>query len=626
MLLLCVGILICLLPLSSIEITSGHEAREGIRLRALLGSGDWFFSDVLRKPPLYYWFSGLIAGVRGGVVDALTLRLPSGVLGLLSALLVASAGWRVATRRGALWAGFLLLTAPLHVQQSHSGRTDMTLSFFVTASLLFFFLIQDRREERQRAGSVYLFSLLLACAFLSKGPVGVILVTAPIVGFLVWRRDWQGFQMLLQPGPLTFFGVLAGGWCVLALWGAGEEFWRIQVMEENVARFAGGIDRMSPFYYIGPLLGGFAPWSLLLPFAVWRACKEREHEPGPFFLTLWWISTVLFFQLAAYKRARYLLPTLPPAALVVGWWLSSHLQAATAQLHTKSWWKLGLIGLSLIVSAGVLTGAFVLWEAHVMDSRAYRLLEIVPGPEVNEHAQAYYAWIANHFGLGVLWLGALALCLGLFLRLLWSSRYEHALASLLGALVLLHGGVYPSWLIATGAATSPRAYAHRILKKLGTEHVVSFINPYDEKAVPVLFFLQERLPLKDVQWWWGAPQPRLPSGYYLVSENRRKELVSGATGTWTEVLRDTEATQWPITLFFYTAPEKRPGSSQHPPSSFLTATNFVIYFAPPSPSYYAESRRGSGTRAGVCRERDLFPPSSATVAPGQTALLPFAAR
>jgi hypothetical protein len=440
----------------------------------------------------------------------------------------------------------------------------MTLSFFVTASLLLFFFIapQEQRQERRRIGPVYLFSLFLVCAFLSKGPVGVILVTAPIVSFLLWRRDWQGFHMLLRPGPLALFGVLAGGWCVLALWGAGEEFWRTQVMEENVTRFVGGIDRMSPFYYIGPLLGVFAPWSLLLPFAIWRAWKEREQEPGPFFLTLWWISIVLFFQLAAYKRARYLLPTLPPAALLVGWWLSSHLQAAIAWLHTKSWWKLSLIGLNFLVGLSLFTSALVLWGVQATDSLSYRLLEIAPGSEVTEHTQVYYAWMTSHFWLSFLWLGAIALCLGFFLWLLWSKRYEHALASLVGALVLLFGGVYPSWLMATGAATSPRAYTQRILEKLGTEQVVSFINPYDEKGVPVLFALQDHLPLRDVQWPWSALQPGLPSGYYLVTENRRKELVSGAMGTWTEVLHDTDTTKWPITLFFYEAPAKRAGSSQ----------------------------------------------------------------
>jgi len=305
------------LPIPFIEITSGHEAREGIRLRAMLTSGDWFFSEVLRKPPLYYWLSGSIAKVRNGVVDVISLRFPSGVLGLLSVMLVTGVGQRIASRKGALWAGFLLLTAPLYVQQSHSGRTDMTLSFFVTASLLLFSSIfeQNWRQSQQRTWLGYLFACTLACAFLSKGPIGVILVALPIVSFLVWRQDWRGLQMSSWLGPLFLFGLLAGGWCAFAWWNGGEEFWRTQVMEENVARFTGEIDRMSPFYYLGPALGGFAPWSILLPFALWRAIRERKQEPGPFFLALWWISIVLFFQLAAYKRARYLLPTFPRRAL-----------------------------------------------------------------------------------------------------------------------------------------------------------------------------------------------------------------------------------------------------------------------------------------------------------------------
>ena len=46
--------IIFLLPLSLIQVTSGHEAQEGLRLRALLEGGQWLFPEGLTKPPLFY--------------------------------------------------------------------------------------------------------------------------------------------------------------------------------------------------------------------------------------------------------------------------------------------------------------------------------------------------------------------------------------------------------------------------------------------------------------------------------------------------------------------------------------------------------------------------------------------
>jgi hypothetical protein len=225
-------------------------------------------------------------------------------------------------------------------------------------------------------------------------------------------------------------------------------------------------------------------------------------------------------------------------------------------IPAKPWWRLVLIGFSLLVGLTIVTGVALLCGIQGVGPLSCRVLERAPGPEVAPYAEVYCAWLVEHFGLSFLWLGAFALCLGFFLRLLWLQRWEQALVLLLGALVLVYAGVYPSWLITTGKAASPHAYTQLLLERLGNEQAIAFINPYDEKGVPVLFALQDHLPLKDVQWPWGAPQPRLPSGYYLVTENRKKELVSNATGTWTEVLHDIGATQWPILLFFYSASEK----------------------------------------------------------------------
>src|SRR5690349_16436806 len=121
------------------DIISGHEAREGVRLREMAGTGQWFFSDILRKPPLYYWLCGAIAAVCGGTPDAIALRLPSALLAGFGVAVVVGMGRYATTRPVAVWGGVILLTSLLYVQQGHNSRTDMALCFFVTFSLLLFY-------------------------------------------------------------------------------------------------------------------------------------------------------------------------------------------------------------------------------------------------------------------------------------------------------------------------------------------------------------------------------------------------------------------------------------------------------------------------------------------------------
>ena len=540
------------LPFMSVFID--HDALEGMRLREMLESGNWFFPEVLRKPPLYYWMSGAVAQLHGGTVDALSLRLPSALLAGLGVVIVFGLGQHAATPTGGALAGVILLTSLLYVQQGHSIRTDMALCFFVTCSLLLFFSAYSRywRYGRGETWASLLFACSLALALLSKGPVGVILVLLPIVAFLVWRHDLAGARPLLRPGPLLTFGVLGCGWYVTALWGAREEFWHAQIMEENVSRFVGGIDKMSFFYYLGPLLLRFAPWILFLPAALWRAFKEKAE--GPVFLALWWLAVVLFFQLAAYKRSRYLLPAQPASALLVGWWLATRYFPAAAAVKRWRWWRYGVGLFSVTTALITIAGSIVLWGTREGGPLPCgRLLSRVVR-ETPEQVDLYCHWLATHFWGSLAWWGLLLLCL---FSLGWSLaqvRLQRALAWLSAALLLVYGGLYPSWLVVTSWAQSPQAFVRGIVDKIGPGRQVAFINPFAEKGLPVVFSLQEQARVTEVRWPWETPPPPLPTGYYLVSDDRRAEVTSRAPGTWSEVLRDPGPPGWPLALFFYQAP------------------------------------------------------------------------
>lgn len=550
LLLFLVSIFIFLPALPYIELT-GHEAREGMRLRAMLETGQWFFPEVLRKPPLYYWLSGLVAHARGGIVEPVSLRLPSVLLAGLGVLVVFRLGRFAASPLGGVLGGVILLTSLLYVQHGFSGRTDMALCFFVTWSLLLFFAFVTRAWPRDhwRPAVPYLFASALALALLSKGPVGVILVLLPITVFLLWRRDLSGVHPLFRPGPLLTFAVLGCGWYVAALWGAGDEFWRTQIGEENVSRFIGGIDTMSVFYYVGPLVGKAAPWSLVLPFALWRAFKEKKE--GPMFLAIWWLTVVLFFQVAAYKRARYLLPAQPASALLIGWWFTTHLSSVTETAQGWRWWRSMVAVLTVAASLMITAGMIVLWGVQEDGLVSCRWLLSLVVRETPEQIALYCHWLAAHFWLSLLWFGLFAVCLGVLVGFLARVRLAQALVVLSLTLLLIYTGLYSSWIMVTSWALSPRGYGDRIMEKVGPQEHVFFISPSEEKGLPVLFLLQEHARAVEVKWPWGGPPPSLPAGYYLVSEERRAEVTTHSGGRWIEVLRDTGSTEWPLILYRY---------------------------------------------------------------------------
>ena len=548
--------IILLLPLSLMQVTSGHEAQEGLRLRALLEGGQWLFPEGLTKPPLFYWLGGLIAQLRGGVIDILSLRLPSGLLAICGVLAVFWLGRSTIPPTGSFLAACILLTSPLYVWQAHSGRIDMTLCFFVTLGLLAFFWGYGQGQQGgERRSSLWLLSVYssLTLAVLSKGPVGAVLILLPIVVFLCWRREFHWFRLLLRPVPLLVCALVILGWYGGALLEDGSDIWQTQILIENLARFAGNIDTTSPFYYIEPVLSMFAPWSLVLPFALWQAVKEREHHPGPFFLSVWWITIVLFFQFAAYKRIRYMLPTQPAAALLVGWWLTTHLPERLTTWKERRWWKpvvvcvAFLLGLLFLAGVGVIIGITL----HGTDA----IVGLLPLLKTKTQAQVlvYAQWLASYAWPSlIVWL-CMAGAGSILCRSVLRGELRPAFLALLVLLGMSYAAVYPSWAVVKSWAGSPQDFAHAIIDTTGQQHALSFIGPSAIRGFPIIFYLKQRVAVVVVEWKPGAQQPPLASGYYLVAKERIKELDSTFGKTWVEILHDTSASHWPFVIFRYAA-------------------------------------------------------------------------
>ena len=149
--------------------------------------------------------------------------------------------------------------------------------------------------------------------------------------FLVLEGRSRDLRGLARPGPVLL-AVAIGASFYVACWLAGrDDVLQRQVASENFGRFFGSLGRMKTSYYLGPLLLNSVPMSLLAPCAVFAALRTRRREaaepdernalPVMRLLALFWVVTVVFFQLAAYKRRNYLLPIWPAAAVLLAWWI-----------------------------------------------------------------------------------------------------------------------------------------------------------------------------------------------------------------------------------------------------------------------------------------------------------------
>jgi 4-amino-4-deoxy-L-arabinose transferase-like glycosyltransferase len=132
--------------------------------------------------------------------------------------------------------------------------------------------------------------------------------------------------MRLLPGGLIMLAI-ALPWHLLVIWRNGESFINSFFGYHNVERFTQVVNHHDgPWYFYFPvLLVGFAPWCIYLPLAIarsrfWQIKKWREQPRSTHLLlfALFWLAIVfVFFSIAVTKRANYILPLIPAAAILV---------------------------------------------------------------------------------------------------------------------------------------------------------------------------------------------------------------------------------------------------------------------------------------------------------------------
>lgn len=348
---------VCMIHLGSFGLWEPDEARYAEIAREMLRSADAIVPHLnyvayIEKPPLLYWITTLSFWTFG--VSEFAARLPvalSAITGIIATYIFAL---RTFGRRHALLASAVLATTPLYAVMAQVLTTDMLLTALMTVAVFSFYL-----HWKEGARWCWLAYVAMGLAVMTKGPVGAAIPILTLLLWLTYRRDLGALRKFhVIPGLLLVLAIAAPWFVAIAIREPG--FFDFYFIGEHLRRvFETDYSHSEAIYFYIPVLAiGLLPWSLLVPFLTWR---EAPQNPARSYCLVAAGVTVIGFSLASAKLIPYILPALPPLAVLIAdglvscAWPSADARAARrppdSRILLESGPMLALMGIGVIVAA-----------------------------------------------------------------------------------------------------------------------------------------------------------------------------------------------------------------------------------------------------------------------------------
>ena len=281
------------------------------------------------KPPMVPWL-GAIAVHATGRTNEWTYKLPV-ILAFVVVTMVVfdwarrAAGVAVATVAAAIW------IANYHVfKLMYTARTDMLLAMWITLGL---WSVQRQRQlwqvDAEQAGAeaawrqpvlILMFGVTVGAGLLTKGPPALIPI-AWLIGVVAWDRAWRRCRPVWQVSGALLAVAMLLAWLVPVL--AAYPQWADNINVEVFERITGtgsGAHRQTSFLSIPAyFLARFQPWSVLFAAAALLWWFDRREPEGlmPWWPLFWVCMILLVFTIPRGKRADYILPAYPAAAMLI---------------------------------------------------------------------------------------------------------------------------------------------------------------------------------------------------------------------------------------------------------------------------------------------------------------------
>ena len=284
----------------------------------------------LEKPALYYW-RAMSFFKEFGVSDW-SARLPSAT-GAGALIILAFLHLRRFRPGGHLDAALIMVSCVAIVAFARGASTDMQLAAPFCIGMLGWYGWYETGKK------FWLFDLYFfgAAATLAKGPIAPFMMLGILLLFCGLRREWSALRRTIWfPGILLYLAMVLPWY--IAVQRRNPSFFRQFFLEHNLERFATNrYQHHQPIYFfLIVLVLGLMPWTAIalralvdavqISIAEWKVRHNPQRYLGhtragdafPEFLVLWALFPIVFFSFAGSKLPGYILPSIPPLAILTG--------------------------------------------------------------------------------------------------------------------------------------------------------------------------------------------------------------------------------------------------------------------------------------------------------------------
>jgi 4-amino-4-deoxy-L-arabinose transferase-like glycosyltransferase len=360
-------------------ITDADEGFYAEAAREMVESGDWLtphfnYADRWQKPVLYYWLTAstyAVAGVTEGAA-----RFWSALSGLGLVLLTWSAARKISGDDEAGWlAGAIVATCYGYFAMARMALPDLPLAFCTT--LCIWSVLQDRWA---------LAGLAAGLGFLMKGPVALVVPALVIVP--IWWREGRfrkpSFTVRHLAIAALIFAVVGLPWYVAMTLTHGTAYLQSFFIGDNLERFA--TDRFNEprgvLFYVPIVILGMLPWAMYMLVLPWRSLtdvlrRRRALTDDEWRLLLWALAPLIFFTLSIGKQPRYILPVLPPLAIMVARSITVRLPPSPLRGFGEARKPDGLAVATWMTAVLYGALAILLWRARPLFISAYPALSLI---------------------------------------------------------------------------------------------------------------------------------------------------------------------------------------------------------------------------------------------------------